>query len=68
MDARPLTDNVSRTNIRTWLFNPFHYVAGDKAIGVFIASLILAEVISKIVIISLFEGFPGIGKRRLKSS
>ncbi len=48
MDTHSLADNVSRKNIRTWLFNPFHYVAGGKALAVGLALILAAGLVGSL--------------------
>ncbi len=48
MDTHPLADNVFRKNIRTWLFNPFHYVAGGKALAIGVALILAAGLLGSL--------------------
>src|SRR3990167_2249308 len=36
------TEMVSKRSIRTWLFNPFHYIAGGKALVVGVVLILVA--------------------------
>ncbi len=50
MHDRGEFSEAQEKNLKEWLFNPFHYLAGEKALGlglVFIAALILGEILSK---------------------
>ena len=42
MDDHPQDRREQRKKIRTWLFNPFHYVAGGKALAIGVAAVLVA--------------------------
>jgi len=48
MEPLPETDAVAAKSIRTWLFNPFHYVAGWTALLVGLALVLAASFIGSL--------------------
>ncbi len=42
MDSQPETHTPSPKNIRTWLFNPFHYIAGGRALVIGVLVIVAA--------------------------
>ena len=48
MDNHPGTTEAPASPIRTWLFNPFHYIAGGKALGLGILLILAAGFIGSL--------------------
>lgn len=45
-----LPESAPSNKLKTWLFNPFHYIAGGVALGVGLVVILLGEVLSKVSI------------------
>ncbi len=50
-----MSESTPSNDVKTWFFNPFHYIAGGRAIGLFAAAVLLGEALSKLLIGALLS-------------
>ena len=50
-----MSESAPPNELKTWLFNPFHYIAGGRALGLFAAAILLGEALSKLLIGALLS-------------